>query len=267
MDLAIITSFEMSLDPLRAWWHSTIEDGQSVGSFLEGSFSDSLLGDGVWACIESANAGEVARQLAKGYLNCAVEIVSGKVVERVTDVPIWTTWIAESVRALDYWQHIRMDSKYSPLAEDLQVGMDFIRNGFPTAAASYWAEVRHATRVLVRRKQILQARAQRSLAEAQQLSTLFQVPLPDLAEQEGDEILATLAQWAEDLRNNSLAAQFWEGRLVYLTRLQKVTFMLEAKALLRSAAKRSVPTLKTLEKLITLNRKYTDMILQDMHHD
>jgi hypothetical protein len=228
---------------------------------LKGSFADSLLGDGVWRCIENLDRTDAAGQASAKWLTFAVAAVQEHGDANVGDGPIWLSWLGGAVEAIGLWRRCAAEHPAQCSNEALLAGTEFIRNGLPALALSYWKRLSRAARHRARRGRILQQRVAMILKEAQQHAEVFGVAAYRLDSSDAGAALDAVARWYVELRDTAVLDHVWRSHLEYLLRFNKIDPQPGVRALIRTAQKRSPVTFATLQKLVLVNRNRAEKLL------
>lgn len=263
-DRAMFRQSGIDVEPLRSWWRTPIDNERTNESLLKDSFSDSLVGDGIWQCILTFDQAGAGRQISAEWLSSAVTAVQRGGCLQFDAAPLWLLWISGTAGAIDFWRRCNADKQYPCQGETLLTGMEFIRNGLPALALSYWKQVRRATRHQIRRERVLRERATSAIREAQHYADALSVNLPPLEDLDTDASLRTIIHWYDNLRESTILQHFWQDHLEYLVRLHELDSNSDLLALIRTAEKRNPVTFATLQKLLLVNRDRTESLLHGL---
>jgi len=254
----------IDVEPLRCWWRSPVDNERTNENLLKDSFADSLVGDAVWQCILDLEQADVRRQVSAEWLSIAVAAVQRTPFVQLDSAPLWLSWFCEAAEAIDLWRRWAAEQHNWCQDEILLTGIEFIRNGLPVLALSYWKRVRRAARHRTRRECILHERATRAVKEAQEYADALSVNLPRLEGLNAEASLRAIVGWYDDLRESTILEHFWRDHLEYLLRLREVDSSSNVLALIRTAKKRSPVTFATLQKLFLVNRDRTESLLHSL---
>ena len=89
IDRAIFRRCGIDVEPLARWWRSPIDSQQTNETCFKDSFSDSLVGDGVWQCILALDQADAGRQVSEEWLTDAVAAVQRSCYVQLDAAPLW----------------------------------------------------------------------------------------------------------------------------------------------------------------------------------